>query len=147
MFKKENIILDATGGSKKEVLDELARKAFSLNYVSDAIKLLDDLLEREEESTTGFGNGVAIPHTKSRNVLEPTILFERTIQQIEWNSLDDKPVTTLICILVPANESNEHLRILAKLSRQLVHKEFVDKLKEYDADHIYMLINQIIGEE
>ena len=85
------------------------------NRVKSADKLVADYEEREKESTTGFGNGIAIPHAKSDNVNQATILFARGVNDVDWDSLDGKPVNTWISLLVPTSEGSVHLKLLAKL--------------------------------
>ena len=106
--------------------------------------MVSDYLEREAESTTGFGNGVAIPHSKAENNVTATIIFGRSKQPIEWQSLDGQPANTFISLIVPAAEAGVHLQLLAKLSRQLVHPEFVDVLKNGSQDEVYELIAKTI---
>ena len=145
LFAKENMILDIQGTTQKEVLAELAAKAKALGVVKDADTLVADYLDREAESTTGFGNGVAIPHAKTANNLTATILFARSKHPVEWNSLDGKPVETWISLIVPDQEAGLHLQLLAKLSRQLVHPEFVDTLINGSADEVYDKISGIVN--
>ena len=106
---------------------------------------MKDYQEREQESTTGFGNGIAIPHAKSNNVKTAAILFGRSTTDIEWQSLDGKPVNTFISLLVPANEGDVHLKLLAQLSRKLVHQDFVEILKRGDTREVLEIINQAIS--
>lgn len=144
MFAPNHIITNISGTTQKSILTELAAKALELGVVKDADQLVTDYLEREAESTTGFGNGVAIPHSKSSNNLQATILFARSDQEVEWASLDGEPVNTWISLIVPDTEAGLHLQLLAKLSRQLVHPEFIDTLKHGTADEINTLITNIL---
>lgn len=146
MFTEDHIFLKIPGKNQKEVLRSLAKLAFQLGVVSSTDDLLQDYLDREQESTTGFGWGVSIPHTKSDDVLRASVLFGRTEQPIEWHSLDGDPVNTIISLLVPASESDEHLHLLAALSRKLSHPDFVQRLKTGSRKEIYQLISQTIGE-
>ncbi|MCB5220124.1 PTS fructose transporter subunit IIA [Lactiplantibacillus pentosus] len=145
MFTMDNINMALTGKTQTEILTELASMAQSLGLVTDSATLVDDYQEREKESTTGFGNGVAIPHAKSNNVKAATILFGRSNSEIEWDSLDGKPVDTFISLLVPADEGDVHLKLLARLSRKLVHKDFVEILKHGDAQEVLNAINLAIS--
>ena len=146
LFAKDHMILDIKGTTQKEVLTELAAKAKALGVVQDADTLVADYLDREAESTTGFGNGVAIPHAKTDNNLSATILFARSDHPVEWDSLDGKPVETWISLIVPDKEAGLHLKLLAKLSRQLVHPEFVNTLIHGSADEVYEKISNIVNE-
>ena len=144
MFTKDNMIMDLQGTTQKEILEDLAKKAYAMGAVKDAAALVSDYLDREEESTTGFGNGVAIPHSKSDNNLKATIIFGRSQHPIEWQSLDGQPANTFISLIVPTAEAGVHLQLLAKLSRQLVHPDFVNVLKNGNQDEVYELIDKTI---
>jgi len=145
MFEASHINMKLVGTDQDEILTGLAQLAKSLDLVTDEQVLIEDYHERERESTTGFGNGVAIPHAKSNNVKTATILFGRSKQDIEWQSLDDQPVNTFISLLVPADAGDVHLKLLASLSRKLVHKDFVEILKSGDQAAVLAAINQAIG--
>lgn len=144
MFTKDNMVMDLQGSTQKEILEDLAKKAYEIGAVKDATTLVSDYLEREAESTTGFGNGVAIPHSKAENNVTATIIFGRSKQPIEWQSLDGQAANTFISLIVPTAEAGVHLQLLAKLSRQLVHPEFVDVLKNGSQDEVYELIAKTI---
>ncbi len=145
IFNLEHINMDLKGNEQKEVLSSLADLASSLDIVGDKDTLVNDYLEREKESTTGFGNGVAIPHARSNNIKEAAILFGRTDSDIEWDSLDGKPVNTFISLLVPNDQGDTHLKLLAQLSRKLVHKDFVNILKTGTKEEVFEAINDIVS--
>ena len=96
MFTKDNMVMDLQGSTQKEILEDLAKKAYEIGAVKDVATLVSDYLEREAESTTGFGNGVAIPHSKAENNVTATIIFGRSKQPIEWQSLDGQPANLLV---------------------------------------------------
>lgn len=138
--------LDAVDAADQNaVFEALAAKAVELGAAADASAIVSDLHEREAEASTGFGNGVAVPHAKSANVGTPTILFARLTVPVEWYALDDAPVDTVINILVPESSSDTHLQLLAKLARNLVHKDFVDHLKGDSIEDVCSLIQGIVG--
>lgn len=144
MFNIDHINMNLNGNTQKEILSSLATLAKSQDIVSDEDTLVQDYLEREKESTTGFGNGVAIPHARTNNVKTTAILFGRSSSDIEWNSLDGKPVNTFISLLVPNDQGDTHLKLLAKLSRQLVHKDFVSILKNGTKEEVFTAINNVL---
>lgn len=144
MFNIDHINMNLNGNTQKEILSSLASLAKSQDIVSDEDTLVQDYLEREKESTTGFGNGVAIPHARTNNVKTTAILFGRSNSDIEWNSLDGKPVNTFISLLVPNDQGDTHLKLLAKLSRQLVHKDFVSILKNGTKEEVFTAINNVL---
>lgn len=145
LFTPEQINLNIQGSDQLTILTNLADWAKALGIVKDAATLVADYQAREAESTTGFGNGIAIPHAKSANVDHATILVARGSQPVEWHSLDDQPVSAWISLLVPDNQADTHLKLLAKLSRQLIHKDFIELLKTGSAEEIYARIDAIIS--
>ncbi|RSK25882.1 PTS fructose transporter subunit IIA [Bacillus sp. HMF5848] len=114
------------------------------NYCYDAF--LKNVLDREELSTTGIGFGIAIPHGKCCAVAEPTVVFARLKKSIDWQSLDGEPVEAVFLLAVPkAAASNEHLRILAALSRKLMHDDFKDMLfTAQDKDALETLLKETL---
>ncbi|HIY93091.1 PTS fructose transporter subunit IIA [Companilactobacillus sp. HBUAS56275] len=144
MFNIDHINMNLNGTTQREILSSLASLAKSQDIVSDEDTLVQDYLEREKESTTGFGNGVAIPHARTNNVKTTAILFGRSSSDVEWDSLDGKPVNTFISLLVPNDQGDTHLKLLAKLSRQLVHKDFVSILKTGTKEEVFEAINNVL---
>ena len=126
-------------------MNKISSQAEKLGYTDDSAKLTQDFLEREKEFSTGFGNGVAIPHAKSDNVKIATVIFARLSKPVNWNSMDDKPVKDVISIMVPMNATKEHLDTLAKLSRQIIHSEFITQLNTGSKSEIVDLIKQTIS--
>jgi len=118
--------MDAT--TQKDAIEALVSKAQAEGRVRDAGEVVKAVLEREKEGTTGFGKGIAIPHGKSKGVVEPTLMYGQVNHDLEWKAMDDAPVNKLFLILVPETSHEEHLQMLAKLARSLMHDEFVDAL-------------------
>lgn len=95
----------------------------------DVDKYVEDVKKREAMSTTGIGDGVAIPHAKSSWVKEPTVVIGKSSKGINWESLDDEPVNIVFLIAVPEEEGNEHLKILQVLAVSLMDDEFKEKIQ------------------
>ncbi|MCL6453896.1 MAG: fructose PTS transporter subunit IIA [Alicyclobacillus sp.] len=131
MFEAANVLMAVDGASQEDVIRAVVRRAEELGKVTDAEQTVRAVLQREAESTTGFGKGVAIPHGKTSAVTEPVLLFAKLKQPVDWKSLDDQPVTMLFLILVPETSAAEHLKILAKLARKLMHDDFVEALRGF----------------
>ncbi|WP_281173063.1 PTS sugar transporter subunit IIA [Alicyclobacillus herbarius] len=104
-------------------------QARSLDRVQDVEAVVKAVLQREQEGTTGFGHGIAIPHGKSSAVSQPTLIYGRLAQAVDWKAMDNQPVSVLFMILVPEQSHNEHLQMLAKLARRLMHKDFVEQVR------------------
>lgn len=123
------IKLNVHAKSKKEALREVAKVAFQAGRVKDIDSYHNGLLEREHTSTTGFGGGIAIPHAKIAEVLKPSIFVVKLEEPVEWNAIDDKPVQILIALAVPTEqEGTLHLKLLARLSENLMEEDFKDSL-------------------
>lgn len=131
---KEDIIFDLDVTTQKEALKKLASIAYERGKVSDENTFYEELCKREEACTTGFGNGIAIPHARHACVKEAGILFVRNQKDLDWKSIDDQPVQACVCLLAPDNSDDFHLRTLSKLARKLMHEEFIDVLKHADKD-------------
>lgn len=117
---------DATG--KQEVIEELIDTAAGAGRVDDREQALEDVLAREEETTTGVGEGIAIPHAKTEAVSEPVVAFTRSDEGIDFGAMDGEPATLIFLLLFPARSSKAYLKTLSSISRGLVHEEVRDKL-------------------
>lgn len=119
---------DKQAADKQAAISELANTFVSEGVVTNESVYLKAVMKREEESTTGIGFGVAIPHGKSAAVTEPSLAFGRSQIGIQYDSMDGKPVHLMFLIAVPETSNDEHLRILSKLSRKLMHEDVRQKL-------------------
>ncbi|MGG4146558.1 fructose PTS transporter subunit IIA [Paenibacillus algorifonticola] len=125
----ETIILDSSAGDRQAVIKELAKRLQSAGYLNDEAAFLASVEAREQHASTGIGFGVAIPHGKSAGVIKPGLAFARLALPIDWGSLDGKPVTSIILLAIPESDAGkEHLRILASVSRKLIHESFRQEL-------------------
>ena len=128
LIEERFVLFHVPGQTQQEAIEQVIQRASEQGRVSSVKEVTAAVLQREQESSTGFGKGIAIPHGKSVFVTEPTLLFARLIDSVEWNAMDGAPVNTLFVILVPESSHATHLQILAKLARKLMHNEFVDQL-------------------
>lgn len=113
---------------REDAIKELINLLVLQGKVSDEEELYRAVMRREEEFTTGIGMGIAIPHAKTSVVDSAVIAFGRSIQGVSWPSQDSNPVHLLFLIAVPIAADNQHLQLLAKLSRKLVHQEVRDNI-------------------
>ncbi|MEW8967962.1 PTS sugar transporter subunit IIA [Exiguobacterium alkaliphilum] len=130
-YMEEALIeLNLTVTTRQEAIDVLTRKLDEAGYLNDRKAYVAALEAREALSSTGIGFEVAIPHGKTNAVKRPVIAFAKAPEGIEWESLDGEPAKLIFMIGVPeAAEGDEHLRILALLSRRLIDDEFRNRLK------------------
>lgn len=148
MFTKENVLLLESCNSKGELLEKVVNFASELGVVSDRIGLLADLKKREAEASTGFTDGVAIPHAQSSYVITPTLVVIKLNKGLDYESMDGKPSDLFISILVPSDSGDQHLKILQKLSRSLVKQEYVSRLKEANSvESLYQVISEPLNED
>lgn len=133
MLEQENIFLNEDLNSKKEILEFIANKALELGISYDKDGLLKDLWKREGEYSTGIQDGFAIPHSKSKYIKKPSILYIKTNNAVEWETLDDSDVRYVFSLLAPEeNKDNVHLQMLSKLATCLLEDDFKDEVKNED---------------
>lgn len=126
-FDVKYMDLDLKTTEKFETIKHLAN--LMEERLIDVDKYIEDVKSREAMSTTGIGDGVAIPHAKSEWVKEPTVVVGKSSRGIEWQSLDDEPVNLVFLIAVPEGEGNEHLKILQALAVSLIDDEFKENIQ------------------
>jgi len=120
------ISLDAK--TKDQAIKELAKMLQENDRVSNSKMFLENVYERESLGSTGIGFKIAIPHTKSKYVTRPSLVFGRATKGIEFDSLDGIPAELFFMIAMPESDYNPHLKVLALLSRNLIHEEFREQL-------------------
>lgn len=139
LFDVKYMDLNVETKEKFETIKHLA--SLMKERLVDVDKYVEDVKAREVMSTTGIGDGVAIPHAKSAWVKKPTVVVGKSSGGIEWESLDDEPVNMVFLIAVPESEGNEHLKILQVLAVSLMDDDFKEELeKETDAKVIEKLL-------
>ena len=144
LVNKEDVVLELEGTTQKEILHQLALKAYELNRVDNAETFYVQLCLREKEATTGFGNGIAIPHARHKCVKQAGIIIARCQNKIEWNSMDGNPVQTCICLIAPDDKNDFHLAMLSKLARKLIYEDFVEMLKHGDVETLVQEVNKVL---
>lgn len=130
ILRRNLFILDLEATNKDSVLKELSQKLCSEGYIRNQDAFLTKLKERESLSTTGVGRGIAIPHAKSKELDEAVVLFARSEKGIDFDSLDGKLTYNFFMIATPLRSKDSHLKILANLSSQLMHKNIQEKLND-----------------
>lgn len=130
LIEDNYIFLNEDYKSKQELLSFIAAKAEELNICDTKEGLLEDLLAREAEFSTGLHDGFAIPHARSSHVKKVSVFFIRNKSVLDWETLDDSEVHYLFALLVPKeNEGNIHLQMISKLATCLLEEDFKDKIK------------------
>lgn len=124
----ETIIPSLTGREKNAVLQELAEGITGYYRNLDQKQVLNVLLERERISTTAIGEGVAIPHGKLANVERVLGVFARSLEGVDFASLDGAPTHLFFVLIAPENAAADHLKALARISRLLKDELFRRRL-------------------
>jgi len=127
---------------KEAVISELVDLLAAKGLLLDRDSVLEAVLTRERTQSTGTGAGIAIPHGKCNAVKELVIAIGIAHEPIEYNSIDGKPVTILILLVSPADQTGPHIQALATISRLMLNEEFRQKLEKVtSADEVYALLN------
>lgn len=129
LLDRRSVSLTAAPGSKSEALDMAVDLMVRSEKISDRDAYRAQVYLREEESTTGIGEGIAIPHGKCDAVKKPGLAAMVIKDGVEFESLDDEPVTLLFLIAAPNTEDNVHLDVLSKLSVMLMDEDFTAALR------------------
>ena len=127
---------------KEAVISELVDLLDAKGLLSDRDSVLEAVLIRERIQSTGTGTGIAIPHGKCNAVKELVIAIGIAHEPIEYNSIDGKPVTILILLVSPADQTGPHIQALATISRLMLNEEFRQKLEKVTSTvEAYALLN------
>lgn len=133
IINKNLIKLNIKDKNKEEIIKILANIINDENRLNNYEEYIEEVLHRESLTTTGIGFGIAIPHGKCKAVDVPTVAVGRISTGVEWESLDGGPVQVVFLLAVPEEAaSDQHLRILAALSRKLMNEEFRHELFNSD---------------
>ncbi len=142
LISPESVVPNLRATSKKQALQELARRAAEITGLQERA-IFDVLLERERLGTTGVGNGIAIPHGKLASLPRLYGLFARLERPINFESIDEQPVDLIFLLLAPESAGADHLKALARVSRLLRDKGVCEKLRGTDtAEGLFALLTE-----
>ncbi len=132
---------------KEAVITELVDLLDANGLLLDREVALDAVLTRERTRSTGPGAGIAIPHGKCNAVKELVMAIGIAHEPIEFESVDGKPVTILILLVSPADQTGPHIQALASISRLMLNEEFKQKLEQAaSAKEVYQLLSDTENE-
>ena len=130
LIPASHISLSEPPAEKEATIEYLLDLLVESGRVEDRQAALNALLAREEETTTGVGMGIGIPHAKTEAVSRPSLAFARSESGVDFGSMDGEPATLIFMILVPKEGGEDHLQILSSLSRALMHDDVRERLHE-----------------
>ena len=128
LLSEKTISTTVSAASKEDVIKQAVELISKSGAISDVATYEKGVFKREEESTTGIGEGIAIPHCKSDVVKKPALAAMVIPEGVDYASLDGEPVHLLFLIAAPNSEDNVHLDVLARLSEMLMDEDFKNKL-------------------
>ena len=148
LLDRRSISLTGTPKTKSEALDQIIDLMVKSGKINDREAYRAQVYEREEESTTGIGEGIAIPHGKCDAVSKPGLAAMVIKDGVEFNSLDGQPVTLMFLIAAPNTKDNVHLDVLSKLSVLLMDENFADNLRNANSvDEFLEIVDQADEEQ
>lgn len=128
LLSEKTINLNAICKDKADAIEQAVALMANSGAIEDKKVFIEGVYKREKQSSTGVGEGIAIPHFKSTTVKQPMLAAMVIKQGVDFESLDGEPVQLLFLIAAPDNKDNVHLDVLARLSSMLMHPEFKDSL-------------------
>lgn len=126
------MIMDLDATTKNEVINEMVHNFYEHGIIDDEDMYRKDILKREAEGSTGMGDGIAIPHAHDAAVKKPAVMFARSVDGVDYNSMDGQPAHLFFMIAAPEGGDNTHLQALAALSQVLMNPDVVKALKAAD---------------
>ncbi|WP_125605661.1 PTS fructose transporter subunit IIABC [Lapidilactobacillus bayanensis] len=143
LLLKDAMIMDLQATTKDVAIDEMIARYHEVGVVDDVDNYRAAILKREAESTTGIGDGIAMPHAKVSSVTKAAVLFAKSDQGVDYNALDGQPVHLFFMIAAPEGANNEHLQALSALSSLLINPDLVAALKKTQTpDEVQQLFNE-----
>lgn len=132
LLMKDIMIMDLKATTKSEVIDEMVHNYYKHGIIDDEDLYKKDIIKREEEGSTGMGDGIAIPHAHDAAVKKPAVQFARSVAGVDYDSMDGQPAHLFFMIAAPEGGDNTHLQALAALSQVLMNPDVVTALKAAD---------------
>lgn len=130
LLKKEIMIMEIAADNKIDAINEMIAKLKEKKMISDEELFREEIMNREELSSTGLGDGIAMPHAKTKAVNTPCVLFARSEKGIDYDSLDGQPAHLFFMIAAEEGANNTHIETLANLSKLLLKANFIEKLRK-----------------
>ena len=146
LLNKKVMLLDLQATTKEAAIDEMINSLVDNGVVTDFDVFKSGIMAREAQTSTGLGDGIAMPHSKNAAVKEATVLFAKSNKGVDYESFDGQPTDLFFMIAVPEGANDIHLAALAELSKYLMQDGFADRLRQVtSADEVIEAFN--IGEE
>lgn len=146
LLNKKVMLLDLQATTKEAAIDEMINSLVDNGVVTDFDVFKAGIMAREAQTSTGLGDGIAMPHSKNVAVKEATVLFAKSNKGVDYESLDGQPTDLFFMIAAPEGANDTHLAALAELSKYLMQDGFADRLRQVTSpDEVIAAFNT--GEE
>ena len=146
LLNKKVMLLDLQATTKEAAIDEMINSLVDNGVVTDFDVFKAGIMAREAQTSTGLGDGIAMPHSKNAAVKEATVLFAKSNKGVDYESLDGQPTDLFFMIAAPEGANDTHLAALAELSKYLMQDGFADRLRKVPSpDEVIAAFNT--GEE
>ena len=146
LLNKKVMLLDLQATTKEAAIDEMINSLVDNGVVADFDIFKAGIMAREAQTSTGLGDGIAMPHSKNAAVKEATVLFAKSNKGVDYESLDGQPTDLFFMIAAPEGANDTHLAALAELSKYLMQDGFADRLRKVTSpDEVIAAFNT--GEE
>lgn len=146
LLNKKVMLLDLQATTKEAAIDEMINSLVDNGVVTDFDVFKAGIMGREAQTSTGLGDGIAMPHSKNAAVKEATVLFAKSNKGVDYESLDGQPTDLFFMIAAPEGANDTHLAALAELSKYLMQDGFADRLRKVTSpDEVIAAFNT--GEE
>lgn len=146
LLNKKVMLLDLQATTKEAAIDEMINSLVDNGVVTDFDVFKAGIMAREAQTSTGLGDGIAMPHSKNTAVKEATVLFAKSNKGVDYESLDGQPTDLFFMIAAPEGANDTHLAALAELSKYLMQDGFADRLRKVTSpDEVIAAFNT--GEE
>ena len=130
VLNKNVMLFDLQATDKEGVINEMIQSLVDNGVVTDFETFKTGIMNREAQTSTGLGDGIAMPHSKNEAVKEATVLFAKSNKGVDYASLDGQPTDLFFMIAAPEGANDTHLAALAELSKYLMKPGFADKLRQ-----------------
>ncbi len=130
LLKKEVMIMDLKATSKEAAIDEMITNLVDKGIVTDFDTFKAGIMNREAQTSTGLGEGIAMPHSKNAAVKDATVLFAKSANGLDYEALDGQPTNLFFMIAAPDGANDTHLAALAELSKYLLKPGFAEQLRQ-----------------
>lgn len=148
LLMKDIMIMDLKATTKAGVIDEMVHHYYEKGIIDDEELYKQDILKREAESSTGMGDGIAIPHAHDKAVKKAAVMFARSKAGVDYDSMDGQPAHLFFMIAAPEGADNTHLAALAALSKVLMNPDVVTGLKEANTpDDVQAIFAKAVAEK